>query len=302
MAAGAAGIAVVSAICAAPDPRAAAAALRGAMERGRMTIPNILSIAGVDPSGGAGIAADLKTFAALGAYGMAAVTAVTVQNTQGVRGFRLMEPAFVADQIDAVFEDIRVDAVKIGMVGSAAIAEAIAGALRRHGARHVVVDPVMVAKGGDPLLTADAVAAIRDTLVPLAEVITPNLPEAAVLLGAPEPRDLDEMGAMARDLLRLGPASVLLKGGHLDGPDSADIYCDARDARRARRPPHRDEEHPRHRLHAVVSPRRAPPPPSATRRRPAGKGLRHRRHPRADRLDVGSGHGPLNHGYPRRLR
>jgi hydroxymethylpyrimidine/phosphomethylpyrimidine kinase len=262
-----------------------------------MTIPNVLSIAGVDPSGGAGIAADLKTFAALGAYGMTAVTAVTVQNTQGVRGFRLMEPDFVADQIDAVFEDIRVDAVKIGMVGSAAIAEAIAGALRRHGARHVVVDPVMVAKGGDPLLTADAVAAIRDRLVPLAELITPNLPEAAVLLGAPEPHDLDEMGAMARDLLRLGSASVLLKGGHLDGPDSADVYCDAET------------------LNVLSAPRIATKNTHGT-----GCTLSSAiaallpRHPRrdavrlakdyvtgairgADRLDVGSGHGPLHHGF-----
>lgn len=262
-----------------------------------MTIPNILSIAGVDPSGGAGIAADLKTFAALGTYGMAAVTAVTVQNTQGVRDFRLMKPAFVADQIDAVFEDIRVDAVKIGMVGSAGIAEAIAGALRRHGARHVVVDPVMVAKGGDPLLTADAVAAIRAALVPLAEVITPNLPEAAVLLGAPEPRDPDEMGAMARELLRLGPASVLLKGGHLDGPDSTDIYCDTET------------------LEVLAAPRIATKNTHGT-----GCTLSSAlaallpRHPRrdavrlakdyvtgairaADRLEVGSGHGPLNHGY-----
>ncbi|HET7715055.1 MAG TPA: bifunctional hydroxymethylpyrimidine kinase/phosphomethylpyrimidine kinase [Bauldia sp.] len=260
-----------------------------------MTIPNVLSIAGVDPSGGAGIAADLKTFAALGAYGMAAVTAVTVQNTQGVRGFRLMEPAFVADQIEAVFDDVRVDAVKIGMVGSAAIAEAIAGALRRHRARHIVLDPVMMAKGGDALVATDAVAAIRDRLVPLAEVITPNLPEAGVLLGAETPSGLDGMRAMARDLLRLGAASALLKGGHLDGPDSTDVYADADGtetlaaARIATRNTHGTgctlssaiaALLPRHVRIAAV--RRAK---DYVTRAIAG----------ADRLDVGSGHGPLHH-------
>ncbi len=189
-------------------------------------IANVLSIAGVDPSGGAGTAADLKAFSALGAYGMAAITAVTVQNTEGVRGFTLMAPKLVADQIDAVFDDIRVDAVKIGMVGTAAIAEAIADALRRHKARHVVLDPVMVAKSGDRLLADEAIDALRAALVPLAEVITPNLPEAAVLLDAPEAHDLGAMRAMARDLGTLGPASVLLKGGHLDAPESTDIFFD----------------------------------------------------------------------------
>jgi hydroxymethylpyrimidine/phosphomethylpyrimidine kinase len=262
-----------------------------------MSIPNILSIAGVDPSGGAGIAADLKTFAALGAYGMAAVTAVTVQNTRGVRGFRLLEPGFVAEQIDAVFEDIRVDAVKIGMLGSAAIAEAVAGALRRHGAGHVVLDPVMVAKGGDALLTADAVAAIRDALVPLAEAITPNLPEAAVLVGAPEPRDLGEMEAMARDLLRLGPASVLLKGGHLDGPDSADVYCDGErlDVLSAPRIATKNTHGTGCTLSSAIAallPRHARRDAVRLAKDYVTEAIRG-----ADQLDVGSGHGPLHHGF-----
>ncbi len=262
-----------------------------------MTIPNVLSIAGVDPSGGAGIAADLKTFAALGAYGMAAVTAVTVQNTQGVRGFRLMEPAFVADQIDAVFEDIRVDAVKIGMVGSAAIADVIAAALRRHGARHVVVDPVMVAKGGDALLTADAVAAIRERLVPLAEVITPNLPEAAVLLDAAEPVDLAGMRAMARALLRLGPASVVLKGGHLDGPDSSDVYYDADTLDVLMAP--RIATKNTHGTGCTLSSAIAALLPRHSRRDAVrlAKDYVTGAIRGADRVDVGSGHGPLNHGY-----
>jgi hydroxymethylpyrimidine/phosphomethylpyrimidine kinase len=260
-------------------------------------IPNILSIAGVDPSGGAGIAADLKTFAALGAYGMAAVTAVTVQNTRGVRGFTLMEPAFVADQIEAVFDDIRVDAVKIGMVGSAAIAAAIAEVLRRHGARHIVLDPVMVAKGGDALLTADAVAAIRERLAPLAEVVTPNLPEAAVLLGAAEPHDLDGMKAMAHALLRLGPASVLLKGGHLDGPDSADVYCDGETMEVLTAP--RLATKNTHGTGCTLSSAIAALLPSHPRIEAIrlAKEYVTRAIRGADRLDVGSGHGPLNHAY-----
>ena len=178
-------------------------------------IPNVLTIAGSDPSGGAGIQADLKTFSALGAYGMSAITALTAQNTQGVRAFQVVEPAFVAAQIDAIFDDVRVDAVKIGMVATAEVASVVADRLRRHGARNVVLDPVMVAKSGDRLLHDDAVAAIRDKLVPLADVITPNLPEGAVLSGGTAPATLEEMRIAVRALHRLGSQFVLLKGGHL---------------------------------------------------------------------------------------
>ncbi|MCB1502442.1 MAG: bifunctional hydroxymethylpyrimidine kinase/phosphomethylpyrimidine kinase [Bauldia sp.] len=262
-----------------------------------MSIPNILSIAGVDPSGGAGVAADLKTFAALGAYGMAAVTAVTVQNTRGVRGFELLAPAFVADQIDAVFADVRVDAVKIGMVGSAAIASAIAGVLGQREARHIVLDPVMVAKGGDPLLDPDAVAAIRDRLVPLAEVITPNLPEAAVLLGTEEASDRTGMGAMARGLLALGPASVLLKGGHLDGPEATDVYDDgeASEILTATRIATKNTHGTGCTLSSAIA--------ALLPRHPRREAIRQAKAyvtgaiRGADRLDVGSGHGPLDHGF-----
>ena len=189
-------------------------------------IANVLSIAGVDPSGGAGIAADLKTFSALGVYGMAVVTAVTAQNTRGVTGVRLMEPAFVAEQIDAVFDDVRIDAVKIGMVATAKIAAAIADALVRHRAQHIVLDPVMIAKSGDRLLAKDAIAALCERLMPLAEIITPNLPEAATLLGVAEPTDPAGMRQMARDLRRFGSTAVLLKGGHAGGPESIDVLAD----------------------------------------------------------------------------
>lgn len=186
-------------------------------------IPNILTIAGTDPTGGAGIQADLKTFSALGAYGMSAITAVVAQNTCGVRSFVALEPDFVGAQIDAVFDDVRVDAVKVGMIANAAIARVVADRLRRHARCPVVVDPVMVAKSGDHLLLPDAVAALRDELLPLATLITPNLPEAAVLLDGPLPRTLDDMRAMLVALSALGPRWVLLKGGHLRAPHSTDL-------------------------------------------------------------------------------
>lgn len=188
------------------------------------TISNVLSIAGTDPTGGAGIHADIKTVSANGAYAMAAITAVVAQNTQGVRAVVALDPEFVGAQIDAVFEDVRVDAVKIGMVANAGIAEVIAQRLRRHGATNIVLDPVMVAKSGDRLLDPDAVSAVRDLLVPLAAAITPNLPEAGVLLDLEPEWTLAEMRARALDLRRLGPEWVLLKGGHLEGSiESIDV-------------------------------------------------------------------------------
>ncbi|HSX75824.1 MAG TPA: bifunctional hydroxymethylpyrimidine kinase/phosphomethylpyrimidine kinase [Shinella sp.] len=188
-------------------------------------IANILSIAGSDPSGGAGIQADLKTFAARGTYGMAALTALTAQNTQGVSGVHLVPPGFVSEQIAAVFADIRVDAVKIGMIASAEIAEAVAAALSPHRGVPVVLDPVMVAKGGASLLAREAVAALTHRLLPRASVLTPNLPEAAVLLGEAEAVDRAGMEDQARRLLALGPEAVLLKGGHLPGAESPDVLA-----------------------------------------------------------------------------
>lgn len=188
----------------------------------RDPVPNILSIAGSDPSGGAGIQADLKAISANGGYGMAAITALTVQNTQGVGDVQLIAPGFVTAQLDAIFADIRVDAVKIGMLGDEAITGAVAGALAAWNCP-VVLDPVMVAKGGDRLLSLAAVRALRRDLLPLAHVITPNLPEAADLLGCSEARGRDQMEQQARELLHLGPRAVLLKGGHLPGPESPDL-------------------------------------------------------------------------------
>lgn len=190
-------------------------------------IPNVLSIAGSDPSGGAGVQADLKTFCALGAYGMCALTALTAQNTTGVRGVSGVEPAFLRDQIEAVFDDVRVDAVKIGMVGSAASVRVVAECLERYRPGVVIVDPVMVAKSGDRLIDDEAVAALRDRLLPLASLVTPNLPETAVLLGEREaPATTDAMERAGMRLLGFGARAVLVKGGHLDADAVTDLLCE----------------------------------------------------------------------------
>ncbi len=184
-------------------------------------IPNILSIAGSDPSGGAGIQADIKAISANGGYAMAAITALTAQNTQGVVGVQLVSPDFVAAQISAIRADIRVDAVKIGMLGTEPIIRSVARALSGLKAP-IVLDPVMVAKSADRLLQVEAVAALRAAL-PIAFVITPNLPEAADLLGVPEAKSRTDMQAQAHALLALGARAVLLKGGHLAGDDCPDL-------------------------------------------------------------------------------
>lgn len=258
-------------------------------------IPNVLTVAGVDPSGGAGIAADLKAFSALGAYGMCAVTALTAQNTRGVTGVRMIEPEFVAAQIDAVFADVRVDAVKIGMLGTADIATAVAAALRRHGARNIVLDPVMIAKSGDALLAEDAVATIRRDLLPLATIVTPNLPEAGVLLGVEPPAGLPAMRAAATALRALGPEAVLVKGGHLPGPDSTDVYADAAVTQELSAP--RIETKNTHGTGCTLSSAIAAllprlPPLEAVRE---AKAYLTEAIARADDLDVGAGHGPVHH-------
>ncbi|WP_116597786.1 bifunctional hydroxymethylpyrimidine kinase/phosphomethylpyrimidine kinase [Primorskyibacter marinus] len=184
-------------------------------------IANVLSIAGSDPSGGAGIQADLKAISANGAYAMAAITALTAQNTQGVSDIHLVPPDFVQAQIKTVFEDIRVDAVKIGMIANAEIADAVAEALQDCTVP-IVLDPVMIAKGGAPLLQPDAVSVLRTRLLPLATLLTPNLPEAAHLLGASIAADRTAMQEQGRALIAKGPAAILMKGGHLETADSPD--------------------------------------------------------------------------------
>jgi hydroxymethylpyrimidine/phosphomethylpyrimidine kinase len=188
-------------------------------------ISSALSIAGSDPSGGAGIQADLKTFSALGVYGMAVLTALTAQSTQGVTGVVAVDPDFVTIQLDTLLADITPGAVKIGMLADAGIADAVGAVLDRHPALPVVLDPVMVATSGDRLLDEDAMAAVT-ALLPRADLVTPNLGEAAVLTGTEVADGIDTMRAQAETLRdRLGARRVLLKGGHLDGPAS-DLYLD----------------------------------------------------------------------------
>jgi hydroxymethylpyrimidine/phosphomethylpyrimidine kinase len=189
-------------------------------------IPNVLTIAGSDPSGGAGIQADLKAFAAQGAYGMAALTALTAQNTLGVSGVHMVPPEFVAAQIAAVLADVRTDAIKIGMIGTAAVAEAVADALADYEGP-ILLDPVMVAKGGARLLAAEAVAAVRARLLPIAAVVTPNLAEAADLLDEGPIEDRAGMERAAEALVAAGARAVLLKGGHLTGGESPDLLLEA---------------------------------------------------------------------------
>ena len=193
-----------------------------------MATPVALTIAGSDSSGGAGIQADLKTFAALGVYGASVITALTAQNTKGVSAIHPVPGEFVTAQLDAVFGDLDIGAVKIGMVGELATIEAVALGLRRYSPKHVVLDPVMVATSGDRLLAADAVGALRAKLIPQASLITPNLPEAAALLGegvASGPADIERQG---KQLLAMGCPAVLIKGGHGEGTESIDYLIEAK--------------------------------------------------------------------------
>ncbi|MCZ7596032.1 MAG: bifunctional hydroxymethylpyrimidine kinase/phosphomethylpyrimidine kinase [Hyphomicrobium sp.] len=191
--------------------------------------PIALTIAGSDSSGGAGIQADLKTFTVLGVYGASVLTALTAQSTRGVDAILPVPPEFVTQQIDAVAGDLDIAATKTGMLNDRATVLAVAAGVRRHALHPLVVDPVMVATSGDMLLQPDAVEAVRHELLPLADVITPNLAEAARLLDRLQATGEEEMEAQARALLALGPKAVLIKGGHGEGSEALDILV-TRDA------------------------------------------------------------------------
>jgi hydroxymethylpyrimidine/phosphomethylpyrimidine kinase len=260
-------------------------------------IRNVLSIAGSDPSGGAGIQADLKTFAARGTYGMAVLTALTAQNTQRVTGVQLVPADFVAAQIRSILADIRVDAVKIGMIATAGIAETVADVLRPYReTRPIVLDPVMVAKGGSPLLSSDAVDAVIGSLMPLATIVTPNLPEAAALLGEPVATTREAMASQAERLRKLGPRAVLVKGGHLDGGDSPDVLADETgihwfDGRRvATKNTHGTGCTLSSAIAAELAKGASPGEAVATAKTYLAGAIA-----AADRLTVGTGHGPVQH-------
>jgi hydroxymethylpyrimidine/phosphomethylpyrimidine kinase len=189
--------------------------------------PIALTIAGSDSGGGAGIQADLKTFSALGVYGASVITALTAQNTKGVSAIHDVPADFIAAQIDAVFSDLDVGAVKIGMVSQRAAIETIAAGLERWRQRTVVLDPVMIAASGDRLLAPDAIDVLKRVLIPRALVVTPNLPEAAALLDAPIAATESDMRAQGESLLALGPRAVLVKGGHAAGAESVDLLIES---------------------------------------------------------------------------
>jgi hydroxymethylpyrimidine/phosphomethylpyrimidine kinase len=194
--------------------------------------PVALTIAGSDSGGGAGIQADLKTFARYGVFGTSAITAITAQNTLGVRGWERVTPSLVRAQIDAVAEDLRPAAIKSGMLGDADVVRAVAGGIAAHGLGPYVLDPVMAATSGDPLLTPDAIAAIVELLFPLATLVTPNLDEVALLLGE-RVADVAGMERAARALVeRLGARAALVKGGHLPGDELVDVLFDGEEMRR----------------------------------------------------------------------
>ena len=192
-------------------------------------VPVALTIAGSDSSGGAGIQADLKTFMALGVYGASVITALTAQNTCGVQGVSAVDAAFVVKQMDSVLDDLRVMAVKTGMLGTAAIAQAVASRLKSVPELALIVDPVMVATSGDLLLAEDAIAVYRGALLPRATLVTPNLPEAARLLGEAEALSVEDCVRQAKALVALGCKAVLVKGGHAHGAEVVDVLCDGGD-------------------------------------------------------------------------
>lgn len=268
--------------------------------------PNVLSIAGIDPSGGAGIFADLKTFAALRAYGCGVVAALTAQNTQAVTGVHPVPPAFVREQLDTLFGDVQIHSAKIGMLGTAPITRAVAEGLAKPMASgqpaHLVLDPVMVAKSGDSLLQPDARATLIEAMLPLATVITPNLPEAGVLLQSRAPDSIKEMQRFAERLRRLmrddGRRWVLLKGGHLSG-DPVDLLHDGDQMIELAAP--RIDTKNTHGTGCTLSaalaallPRAADVPTAArAAKQYVSEAIR-----QSDWLRVGSGHGPVHHMHP----
>jgi len=262
----------------------------------RSGISNVLTIAGSDSGGGAGIQADLKAISAKGAYGLSVITALTAQNTKAVTAIHDVPTPIIAAQLDAVFDDIRIDAVKIGMLSRPEVIETVADRLRHYQAQPIVLDPVMVAKSGDALLQPDAVQALIDHLLPLATIITPNLPEAGVLLGRVGPSDVGAMRHAVRDLRALGPKAVLLKGGHLTAGDAIDIFEDESGQHEitAKRVPTHNTHGTGCTLSAIIAALlgRGMDLPAAARQAKADVAAMIAA---ADRLEVGEGHGPVHH-------
>lgn len=259
---------------------------------------NAMTIAGTDPSGGAGIQADLKAFSALGAYGTSVITALVAQNTTGVQSVYRIEPDFVAAQLDSVLSDVRIDTIKIGMLAESGIVDVVADRLKGASAPWVVLDTVMLAKSGDPLLSVEAVATLRERLLPQVSLITPNLPEAAALLQCQPARNETEMRAQGRALLALGCQAVLMKGGHLSEEESPDWLLTRELEQRFTAP--RINTRNTHGTGCTLSAALAALRPRhdnwVTTVQAAKQWLQGALE-QADSLEVGHGHGPVHHFY-----
>jgi len=263
-------------------------------------IPNVLTIAGSDPSGGAGLQADIKTLSAHGTYATNVITAVIAQNTCGVRAVEPVSATMIRAQLDNLLDDVELDAVKIGMVSSREVAETIAEALGERRPRWIVLDPVMVAKSGDQLVDAAGLRAIREVLVPLADVITPNLPEAAALLGVTTPQSLADMEAMTGGLAALGAPYGLLKGGHLPLEQCPDLLWtpDGQRWLNAPRLTTRNLHGAGCALSSAIAARLAHLPPGESGVEDAidtAKRWLHQALEASERLNVGQGQGPPHH-------
>ena len=259
-------------------------------------VTTALTIAGSDSGGGAGIQADLKTFSALHVYGASVITALTAQNTQGVSGVHDVRPDFVRAQIHAVYEDLDVKATKIGMLSDPATNRAVADALNVHRPKNIVLDPVMVAASGDPLLKPEAVAVLKSRLIPMADLITPNLHEADVLTGRGIAQSIDDMIAQGRMMQQAGAKAVLIKGGHASGSEVVDVLVKGGDVERFSAP--RIQTNNTHGTGCTLSAAIAAGlakgqgmvPAIAAAKAYLTDALRN-----ADRLHVGKGHGPVHH-------
>ena len=258
------------------------------------SIPKAMTIAGSDSGGGAGIQADLKTFAALGVYGTSALTAITAQNTVGVTAVHELPTEVIAAQIDAVITDIGADAVKTGMLASTAIIECVASEVQRHGVTQLVVDPVMVAKSGDTLLREDAVQSLCTQLIPLAALVTPNIPEAQALTGIDISSDND-MRVAARMFVEMGARAVVVKGGHREGP-ATDLFYDGSNFREFTAP--RVETDNTHGTGCTfASAAAAGLARGMTLQEAVALAKDYVTEAIRNSLSVGRGHGPLNHFY-----
>lgn len=259
----------------------------------------VLAIAGSDCSGGAGIQADLKTISALGGYAAAAITAVTVQNTCGVKAIHPIPPEYIKGQIEAVMEDLRPDAVKIGMIHDAAAAKAIADSLRKYRPVRVVLDPVMISTSGCRLVEEEAIEIIRTALMPMSDLVTPNLKEAEVLWGE-SITTVEEMEKAASALLRYGSKAVLLKGGHLSGNDMTDILCCADKEQPIRYEGKKTESRNTHgtgctlssAIATLLAQGRTIEQAAGEAKKYVSEGIIH-----GKEVQTGNGHGPLNHFF-----